>query len=84
MYAMKCFVKLREAKKGFGDDVPKRVWAAAQRFFAFEIGINSSEAADEMRPQLRYVYGKGAEKVDRRLTFQTAVICDTMNHVLAG
>ena len=47
-------------------------------------GINSSEAADEMRPQLRYVYGKGAEKVDRRLTFQTAVICDTINHILVG
>ena len=22
---------MREAKKGFGDEIPKRVWAAAQR-----------------------------------------------------
>jgi len=29
---LKCIVTLCEAKKGFGNEIPKQVWAAAQRF----------------------------------------------------
>ena len=29
---LKYYLKQREAKKGVGDEIPKQVWAAAQRF----------------------------------------------------
>ncbi len=36
---------MREAKKGFGDEIPKQVWAAAQRIPSYEKNVVSEQKA---------------------------------------
>ena len=45
MYMIK-IVSPREAKRGFGDEIPKQVWAAAQRN-PYEKNVVSEQAAKQ-------------------------------------
>ena len=42
---LKRWVDRREAKKGFGDEIPKQVWAAAQRSLSQSDQKKSSQGA---------------------------------------